>query len=74
MGQLNYLAHVKQRIEKLKDEDLYHCQQQQQQQQASGYHSDYTRFAAVDAIKRHAFSYLQKDVTVSNIFVSGNLY
>lgn len=64
MGYLNYISYVKQRIEPLKDGDIY----QTQHQQTLAQHSGYSRFAAIDAIKRQAFSFLPRDITVSFFF------
>lgn len=60
MGYLNYLSYVKQRIEPINDSDIH----QSQYQQTLAQHSGYSRFAAIDAIKRQTFSLTSKDITV----------
>ncbi|KAI1727952.1 RFX DNA-binding domain-containing protein [Ditylenchus destructor] len=48
MGHYNYLAYIRQQLDKAKEMIQ---------------HPGYSRFAAIEAIRRHAFSYLPKDIT-----------
>ncbi|KAI1727264.1 ARID/BRIGHT DNA binding domain-containing protein [Ditylenchus destructor] len=48
MGHYNYLAYIRQQLDKVKEVIQ---------------HPGYSRFAAIEAIRRHAFSYLPKDIT-----------
>lgn len=60
MGYLNYLSYIKQRIEPLRDFEVYKTQYQQTLTQNSGY----STFPVIDAIKRKACSITTKEIVV----------
>jgi hypothetical protein len=50
MGHHNYMAYLRQQLDKVKE---------------ISHHPGYSKFAAVEAIRRHAFTFMPKDITVS---------
>lgn len=55
IGDFNYIANIKQRLQEITP---------------AIHHPGYTKFAAYDAIRRHAFNYMTRDITVSCLLSS----
>jgi len=51
MGHHNYMDYIRQQLEKVKE---------------ATHHPGYSKFAAIEAIRRHAFTYMSKDITEDN--------